>query len=203
MKKLMGSLIYYFISAVGISLTIKAGIGVSSFNSLNVALSNLITIQVGTITTSINLLFLFGSLIIDENKKLNKYLLMFVATMSFGTVINFVYYSLLKNIFLSTYSLKISIFLLGVVIAGFGTGQVLRIKLLTFPIESFCQLLANKTKLTFSNYRYGVDIICVVLSLLISVLFTLPTVVGEGTILSLFLLSGVINYSKKITLFSK
>lgn len=203
MKKLMSSLIYYFISAVGISLTIKAEIGVSSFNSLNVAVSNLTTIQVGTITSVINLLFLVGCLVIDENRKLSKYLLMFVTTMSFGMVINFVYYTLFANVTLVSYFLKISVFVLGVAIAGFGTGQVLRINLLTFPIESFCQLLASKTKLTFSNYRYGVDIVCVVLSIFISVLFSLPIVVREGTIFSLFLLSGVISFSKRITLFAK
>lgn len=203
MKKLTSSLSYYFISAVGISLTIKAGIGVSSFNSLNVALSNLTTIQVGTITSIINFVFLISCLIVDRNRQLNKYLLMSIATMSFGIVINFVYYTLLSDLNLSDYSLRISIFIFGIIISGFATGQILRINLLTFPIEFFCQLLDNKTKLTFASYRYGIDIFCVAISISISVLFSLPIVVREGTILSLFLLSGVISYSKRITLFWK
>lgn len=203
MNKLTSSLIYYFISAVGISLTIKAEMGVSSFNSLNVALSNLTTIQIGTMTTLINLLFLIGSLILDKKRTFSKYLLMSVAVMSFGIVINFVYYILFANINLSTYLQKINVFILGVGIAGFGTGQVIRINLLTFPIENFCQLLDRNTKLTFSTCRYGVDVVCILLSILISVIFSLAIVVREGTVISLLLLSGVISYSKKLTIFDK
>lgn len=202
LKKLLSSLFYYFISAIGISLTIKAGIGVSSFNSLNVALSNLTSVQVGTITTIVNLIFLAGCLMIDDHKKLSKYFLMLIATLSFGVVINFVYYSLFANLVLSNYLAKMLTFIIGIAVAGFGTGQVLRINLLTFPIESFCQLLASQTRRSFSYYRYLVDISCVSLSLAISLLYTLPIVVREGTVLSLLLLSGIIGYSKKVDFFN-
>ena len=197
MKKLVTSLMYYVISAIGISLTIKAAIGVSSFNSLNVSLSNLTSIKVGTITSIINLLFMIGCIVLDKNRKLSKYALMFFATISFGMVINVVYYYLFAHIQLTNYLMKLVVFLLGVTLAGFGTGQVVRINLLTFPIESLCQLLDSKTNYSFSTYRYAVDIICVAFSLFISLYFSLPIVVREGTILSLFLLSGVISWSKE------
>ncbi|MGX7023818.1 YczE/YyaS/YitT family protein [Vagococcus hydrophili] len=196
MEKLLKSLLFYFISAVGISLTIKANVGVSSFNSLNVSLSQLWDIQIGTVTTILNLSFLVGCIVLDKDRRLTKYALMLVAVLSFGEVINLVYYYLLANLTLTAYPIRLIVFLLGVFIAGAGTGQVLRLSLLKFPIESFCQLLSEKTKVKFSTYRYGVDIICVSLSLLFSLLFDLPIVVREGTLISLFLLSGVINWSK-------
>ncbi len=198
MKKLIESLFYYFISAIGISLTIKANIGVSSFNSLNVAISNLSFIQIGTVTTIINCSFLLGCIILDKKRTLQKYLLMLIAVMSFGEVINFVYYFLFNQFTLDSYVMSLLVFLLGVFIAGFGTGQVLRLKLLTFPIESFCQLLAEKKGRKFSTYRYSVDIVCVSMSLLLSLVFELPFVVREGTIISLLVLSGIINWSKQL-----
>lgn len=201
MKKIVTSLFYYFISAMGISLTIKASIGVSSFNSLNVAISNLTGIQVGTITSLINALFLIGCLAVDANRNVRKYILMFTATVSFGYTINLFCYTFFHHLVFSSYLARVAIFLLGVFIAGFGTGQVLRINILTFPIETFCQLLANKTEWSFSSYRYSVDIICVILSLFISICFNLPVVVREGTIISLFLLSGIISFSRKLKKF--
>ena len=198
MKKLSQSLFYYFISAVGISLTIKANVGVSSFNSLNVSIANLSTLQIGTVTTLLNISFLIGCVLLDKERSLPKYLLMLVAVMSFGEVINLVYYHLFSQFTTDSYLLNLILFLLGVVIAGFGTGQVLRLSLLKFPIESFCQLLAEKTSHSFSTYRYGVDVVCVSLSLILSFAFSLPVVVREGTIVSLFLLSGVINWSKEL-----
>lgn len=198
MKKLIQSLFYYFISAVGISLTIKANVGVSSFNSLNVSIANLSTLQIGTVTTLLNISFLIGCVLLDKERSFPKYLLMLVAVMSFGEVINLVYYHLFSQFTIDSYLLNLILFLLGVVIAGFGTGQVLRLSLLKFPIESFCQLLAEKTSHSFSTYRYSVDIVCVSLSLILSFAFSLPVVVREGTIISLFLLSGVINWSKEL-----
>lgn len=198
MKKLSQSLFYYFISAVGISLTIKANVGVSSFNSLNVSIANLSTLQIGTVTTLLNISFLIGCVLLDKERSFPKYLLMLLAVMSFGEVINLVYYHLFSQFTIDSYLLNLILFLLGVVIAGFGTGQVLRLSLLKFPIESFCQLLAEKTSHSFSTYRYSVDIVCVSLSLILSFAFSLPVVVREGTIISLFLLSGVINWSKEL-----
>ncbi|MFW7431858.1 YczE/YyaS/YitT family protein [Vagococcus carniphilus] len=198
MKKLSQSLFYYFISAVGISLTIKANVGVSSFNSLNVSIANLSTLQIGTVTTLLNISFLIGCVLLDKERPFPKYLLMLLAVMSFGEVINLVYYHLFSQFTIDSYLLNLILFLLGVVIAGFGTGQVLRLSLLKFPIESFCQLLAEKTSHSFSTYRYSVDIVCVSLSLILSFAFSLPVVVREGTIISLFLLSGVINWSKEL-----
>lgn len=198
MKKLSQSLFYYFISAVGISLTVKANVGVSSFNSLNVSIANLSTLQIGTVTTLLNISFLIGCVLLDKERSFPKYLLMLVAVMSFGEVINLVYYHLFSQFTIDSYLLNLILFLLGVVIAGFGTGQVLRLSLLKFPIESFCQLLAEKTSHSFSTYRYSVDIVCVSLSLILSFAFSLPIVVREGTIISLFLLSGVINWSKEL-----
>lgn len=198
MKTLFKSLFFYFISAFGICLTIKASIGVSSFNSLNVSASNLFNLQIGTITTLLNMSFLVGCLLLDQKRSFKKYLLMTIAVMSFGEVINLIYYQLFSQLNVTSYILKLFIFLLGVVIAGFGTGQVLRLSMLKFPIESFCQLLAEKTRFNFSTYRYGVDIVCVSLSLIVSLSFSLPIVVREGTILSLLLLSGLINWSKNL-----
>lgn len=58
MKKILSSLFFYTLSGIGISLTLKADIGVSSFNSLNVAIASISEIKVGTITILMNTLFL-------------------------------------------------------------------------------------------------------------------------------------------------
>ena len=67
-KKYLLSIVFYMLAALGISLTIKAAIGVSSFNSINVALSAVSGIKVGTVTTVLNLMFLGICLLIDTKK---------------------------------------------------------------------------------------------------------------------------------------
>ena len=200
MKVVSKSLLFYLLSAVGISLTIKASIGVSSFNSINVSIANLSSIKVGNITTGLNLLFLAGCVILDKDRSVFKYVLMFVATLCFGTVINFVYYTLFSGFEISNYILRVLLFIVGVMISGFGTGQVIKIGWFKFPIESCCELLEARTAFSFKQYRYLVDIVCVTLALAITFIFQQPLVVREGTILSLFLLSSMIGWSKNWSL---
>lgn len=75
-KTVSQSLIFYFISALGISMTIKATIGVSSFNSLNTALSGVLSLKIGTITSLINIGFLLVCWGMDTQKDKKQYLLM-------------------------------------------------------------------------------------------------------------------------------
>ncbi len=78
-KKYLLSFLYYMVAAFGIILTIKAAVGVSSFNSMNVAISELTKTEVGTITTFVNLLFLIACFFIEKNKKIPEYLFMIVS----------------------------------------------------------------------------------------------------------------------------
>lgn len=196
MKKGILSFMFYLINAFGISLTIKASVGVSSFNSFNVVVSEMSTLQVGTVTTLMNLCFLAGGLIFDSKRTIKGYLLMLLALTCFGEAINLMLYVVLSHFVLDNYLLQLLMFISGTIIAGYGTGKVLQLNLLKFPIEHFCQLIAEKTAKPFKFYRYAVDIVCVSFSLVFSLSLSLPVAVREGTIISLFLLSGVISWSK-------
>ena len=121
---------------------------------------------------------------------------MFIALIFFGIIINIFLYTLLSNINLKNYFLRIIIFILGTTLAGIGTGKILKLGIFKFPIEYFCILLSDKTSKPFKFYRYSIDIICVVVSIFLSLNFKLPVVVREGTIISLLMLSGIISWSK-------
>ncbi|MGV3110232.1 YczE/YyaS/YitT family protein [Streptococcus pluranimalium] len=195
-KKTILSFLFYMMSALGISLTIKADIGVSSFNSLNVAVAELFDIKIGTVTGIINGLFLITSYFLDKRKSFRDYTLMVFSVLFLGYAINFFVYDIFIDLLFSNYIMKIVVFIMGTCIAGFGTGRIIHFGILIFPIEKFCQLMSSLTSREFSSYRYGIDIICVTLSVLISIVFHQPIVVREGTIISLVLLSYIIGRSK-------
>ena len=175
-KQWIGSGIFYGLSAFGISLTIKASVGVSSFNALNVTLATMSGIKVGTITTAINLSFLAACWLLDRRQtslkqKGSEYLIMFFALLAFGYLINgFVYY-FLASLHLTNYWSQLAALIGGILISGTATGQVLRLQVLKFPIEHWCHLLA--------------------------ISLGLPLAVREGTVISFFLLSGAIAWSKE------
>lgn len=125
---------------------------------------------------------------------------MLSALLCFGSVINLILYNILIHVSITAYIPRLLLFVTGTLIAGFGTGQVLVLNYLKFPIENFCAQLAERTTKSFKYYRYLIDIVCVSLSLLLSLTFRLPIVVREGTLISLFLLSSVIAWSRKLRL---
>lgn len=78
-RKICLSLVFYLVAALGISLTIKAQIGVSSFNALNITLSEWLHITIGNITGCLNGSFLIFSYLIDPKRNKKEYGLMILS----------------------------------------------------------------------------------------------------------------------------
>lgn len=190
------SLLFYCLAGFGISLTIRANIGVSSFNSMNVALSNVTQVKVGTITIGANLLFLVGYMFLTQFNKPLKYFIQGLSVFCFGMVINFFTYYFLPLLLPTHYLLKIITFIAGTILAGISTGFVVYFEIITFPIEGFCLSLSQRTRISFGTFRYLIDIFCVVVSIILSLMFDLPFYAREGTLISLLLLSYFIHSTK-------
>ena len=139
MNNFLKSLLYYFIAGFGISLTVIANIGVSSYSSMSLSLSHITNLKFGTIMTILNLIFLLLYFIISKNKNLKNIFIMFISLISFGYVTNFYLYYVLKNLSFDNYIYNIFLFILGTIIAGFGSGRVLKLDILKFPLEAFCK----------------------------------------------------------------
>ncbi|MDV5151779.1 YitT family protein [Streptococcus pasteurianus] len=196
-KKLLYILCYFPIAAYGNSLVIKAAIGQGSFLALQVALSNWLGINVGTIYVILSAFLFFFCFLLDRQKKWSDYLLMLVAIFSFGWLTNFFVYGLFGNLNLDNYLFKLGYFLLGLVIMGMGLGKLLKDELVTFPLEKVCLLSSKQTTWSFTRYRYLSDIFCISLALFVSLLKATEFSIREGTFLSMLLLPGLLAFFKK------
>ena len=197
-KKLILSYIFYSMSAFGISLSIKANVGVSSFNSLNLALSNALSIKVGTITMIINTIFLLIYMYMTKFSYKSKYVLQLVSLVLFGSFINFFTYYILKDLVLTDYLWRIVLIVIGTIVSGLSVGMIISYGQITFPLESLCMEYSSRSRFSFARLRYSFDVFSICSSIIISVLFSLDFYVREGTIISLFLFTGSINLSKNI-----
>lgn len=150
LKKILLSLVFYLLAALGMSLTIKADIGISSFNALNVTVSEWLHIKVGTVTGCLNGLFLIFSYFIDAKRDKKEYACMILSVMFFSYAINIFVYKLLFHFTSTVYSVNVGIFILGTCLGGIGTGRILHYNVLKFPIEKCCQQLEKVTQKSFS-----------------------------------------------------
>jgi uncharacterized membrane protein YczE len=196
MNNYIKSSFFYALSAFGIGLTIKANVGVSSINSLNLAIANASLIKVGTITIIINVVFLLLYMYLTQFKHKKKYLIQMIAFASLGILINFFTYVVLKDFVIETYFYRVLLLSFGTTMGGLSVGMIINYDVTALPIESFCIEIAKITKFNFLTLRYSIDVASVIISLLISLSFSLPLYVREGTIISLILFTASMNLVK-------
>lgn len=198
LNKMLKSYFFYVLCALGTSLTIKASIGISSYNAMNLSIAKAFDIKVGTITTVLNILFLVGYMILSNFKHKKKYIIQALSVFMFGFFINFFVYNLLSNLNITNYLLNVLVFTMGTVIGGLSVGVIISYNVITFPLESFCIAISEKTNFSFLQLRYSVDVFSVTVSIIVSYLYNLPYYIREGTIISLFILSAAMNFGKNI-----
>lgn len=198
LNKLIKSYVFYTCSAFGISLTIKASIGVSSFNSMNLAIANAYDIKIGSVTIFFNMLFLASYMFMTKFKNKQKYTIQAISVLFFGILINSFTYTLLANFNPSNYIQSILMMSIGTIISGLSVGMIINYDQITFPLESLCIEISRISSLPFIKLRYLVDIISVIVSIVLSLTYKMPIFVREGTLISMFLLSYAMNLPKTI-----
>ena len=188
------SLIAFILTGLGTSMSIEGAIGISSFNALNYSLSSLFQMKIGTMTIILNLLFLFLYIVLTNEKFIMKYIFQLIAISSIGIVINFFTYNIFDKMEVGNYFISVMYLVSGVLIGGISVAFILALDTMSFPVEAFCLEIANMKNIKFSKVRRFIDIISVSVSLLITLLFSYPLVIREGTVVSLLLFSTVIGY---------
>ena len=172
------SLMAFILTGLGTSMSIEGAIGISSFNALNYSLSNLFQMKIGTMTIILNLLFLFLYIVLTKGK----------------FIVNFFTYNIFDKMEVGNYFISVMYLVCGVFIGGISVAFILALDTMSFPVEAFCLEIANMKNIKFSKVRRLIDIISVSVSLLITLLFSYPLVIREGTVVSLLLFSTVIGY---------
>ncbi len=191
---LLLSTMAFILSGLGTSMSIEGAIGIGSFNALNYSLSSLFGIKIGTMTIILNLVFLFLYITLTNGKFIIKYILQLIAISSIGIVINFFTYNIFDKIEVNNYFISIIYLICGVVIGGISVAFILALDTMSFPVEAFCLEISNIKNIKFSKVRVFIDIISVSVSLMITLIFSCPLAIREGTILSLMLFSTVTGY---------
>lgn len=194
MKKIIISLLFYVLGGIGVSLSILPAIGMGPFDSMVVSLSEITDIKVGTVNFAINILFLITFFLISKGKYKSKYILMFISIITFGWIINIFTYKIFKDLVFNTYILRVTFYVIGQLITAISVGVVIFLNVIPFSIESNCIEISEITKKPFAPIRYGFDILCLIISVLISVIGKTPLNVREGTIISLVIFSGVLSF---------
>lgn len=198
-KRYVLFIISLFFAAIGVAFTKRGELGVSPISSVaNVMSCKFDALSLGTWLIIWNCILVLGQIAILRQKFQPIQLLQIPLSFLFGWFTDFGMW-MVSFIPINSYPIRLIMVIVGIIILGFGISLSVIANVIMNSGEAFVKAVSDKIHREFGNVKIAFDIICVVLSLLLSVIFFNFSIVGtrEGTVISA-LLTGVV-----VKIFSK
>ena len=170
-KRLSIYIIGLFFLALGATFSILAGIGVSPVTSLPYALALITPLSVGVTTVLANFVFIILQAILLKEIHWKNFFIQFIISFIFGSFMDLTIWLTKGLPAANSFALIIIYIILSLVIVAFGLLLYFTANLPTMPYDSLTHVIANTWKMPFSKAKITSDMLNVVISLLICLLF--------------------------------
>lgn len=192
-KRYVLFIISLFFSALGVAFTKHGELGVSPISSVaNVMSCKFSSLSLGTWLIIWNCFLIAGQIVILRKKFHLIQLLQIPLSFLFGWFTDLGMW-IVSFIPVNSYFTRIAMVLVGIVILGFGISLSVIANVIMNSGEAFVKAISDTFNKNFGNIKIVFDVLCVVFSLVLSLVFFNFTIVGtrEGTVISA-LLTGVV-----------
>ena len=192
-KRYVLFIISLFFSALGVAFTKHGELGVSPISSVaNVMSCKFSSLSLGTWLIIWNCFLIAGQIVILRKKFQLIQLLQIPLSFLFGWFTDLGMW-IVSSIPVNSYFMRIVMVLVGIVILGFGISLSVIANVIMNSGEAFVKAVSDTFNRNFGNVKIVFDVLCVVFSLVLSLIFFNFTIVGtrEGTVISA-LLTGVV-----------
>lgn len=201
-KKIASTILGILLVYGSVAFAIKAGIGVLPVDAAITSIAMLIGMKVGTFSMLFHGSFFLGQIAIEKKNFRRTELLQLLYITLGGSVLNFFLYTVLRNVTFSFYPLRLIVCVLAFVVSAFGCTLVLETHLMRTPMEGCIQLLAERMGTTMGKLRQKIDIVLVLVSVAITLIFGVEWTLREGTIIAALIFGPMMDFWKK-TVFSR
>lgn len=196
-KKIILTLLGIVLIYGAVAFALKAGIGVLPVDAAITTLATVIGIKVGTFSMLFHGSFFVGQIVI-EKKNFKKIELLQIPYIALGgSILNFFFYTILKNVSFHLYPIRLIVCILSFVTAAFGCILILETHLMKTPMEGFIQLVADKIGTTMGKLRQKIDIALVILCIVLTLIFHTEWTIREGTIIATLVFGPSMDLIKK------
>lgn len=195
---LLGILLVY----ASVAFAIKAGIGVLPVDAAITTIADVIGMKVGTFSMLFHGSFFVGQIVMEGRKfRKTEFLQILYITLG-GSVLNFFLYTVLKNVAFTFYPVRLIVCVLAFLISAFGCTMVLETHLMRTPMEGCIQMIAERIGTTMGKLRQKIDIVLVLVSVVLTLIFGTEWTLREGTIIAALIFGPAMDFWKK-NVFSK
>ena len=196
-KKIASTILGILLVYGSVAFAIKAGIGVLPVDAAITSVALLIGMKVGTFSMLFHGSFFLGQIAIEKKNFRRTELLQILYITLGGSVLNFFLYTVLRNVTFSFYPLRLIVCVLAFVVSAFGCTLVLETHLMRTPMEGCIQLLAERMGTTMGKLRQKIDIVLVLVSVAITLIFGVEWTLREGTIIAALIFGPMMDFWKK------
>ena len=191
---ILGILLVY----ASVAFAMKAGIGVLPVDAAIATIADVINIKVGTFSMLFHGSFFVGQIIIEKKNFKKTELLQILYITLGGSVLNFFLYTVLQNVEFTFYPIRLIVCVVAFVISAFGCTMVLETHLMRTPMEGFIQMVADIIGTTMGKLRQRIDIVLVIISVVLTLIFGTDWTLREGTIIAALIFGPAMDFWKKI-----
>ncbi len=195
-KRYLLLMVSLFFSALGVAFTKHGELGVSPISSVaNVVSCKFISLSLGKWLIIWNCVLILGQILILKKKFQPIQFLQIPLSFLFGLFTDFGMW-IVSYIPIENYFTKILLVLIGIVILGFGISLSVVANVIMNSGEAFVKAISDTTHIEFGNVKIAFDVLCVVFSVLLSLVFFHFNIVGtrEGTIISAILTGTIVKF---------
>jgi uncharacterized membrane protein YczE len=182
-KRYVTFLLGILILTLGVSLTVKSGIGAGSYDSINFALSDLLRVSVSLTISATSLLMVFLAAFVRRSFPR---FITFVTSVIMGTSTD-MWVQIIKNLNPETLLIKMFIFVIGMLLMCIGLAVYLVPKLPANPADDFMVALTERG-FSIRKAKLSIDITCIIIA------FILKGPIGIGTIILTFGIGPVVDF---------
>ena len=197
-KRVLLCLVSIFLFSFGVSFTLKAAIGVGSWDAITQTVSDISRYQIGTVGIALNAICILIQFVLLGKDFKFKHAMQVVLIVSLGYAINFVYYDLLPDFTITSYPAKLFFLILGTAINALAVSIVMLVDVVTFALEGASLAIAKSLKMDFPLTRQIIDAVIIVITVILSLLFSTPLTVREGTVIGMLIFSPLMGFFMKI-----
>ncbi|MBR2942460.1 MAG: hypothetical protein IKB82_03585 [Clostridia bacterium] len=193
-KKILQTIAGILLVYGAVAFAIKAGIGVLPVDAAITSIATLIGMKVGTFSMLFHGSFFLGQIAIERKDfRKTEYLQLLYLTLG-GSVLNFFLYTVLGNVNFSFYPLRLVVCVLAFAAGAFGCMMVLEARLMRTPMEGCLQLIADRMGTTMGSLRQKIDIVLVLISAAITLVFGVEWTLREGTIIAALIFGPMMDF---------
>lgn len=199
-KRYILFIVSLFFAAMGVAVTKHGELGVSPISSVANILSYKFTfLSLGMWLIIWNCVLILGQILILRRKFKLIQLLQIPLSFIFGYFTDFGMWCV-SFIPATSYIIRLSLVICGIIILGFGISLSVIANVIMNSGEAFVKTVSDKFQKNFGNIKIGFDILCVTISIILSLLLFSGNVVGtrEGTIISAFLTGIIVKFFTRI-----